>query len=322
MRGMKSFRDTLRQATFVVTADLPLQPDTTRADIEQFIAKLDSAVDAVQVIDDRDIVGHMSGLAAASIVLQAGFDPVLHLTSRDRNRVALQAELVGAAVLGVTSLVIQRGEKLPTKGGLKGKGVFDTHETRLTELTRRVGEESGHVSAPGFLIGTYVTAFSPSDDWQAKRIAETVDAGTRLLITQPCLNSNLLERYMSKVIERRILHRASLIVEIPLLTSGDEARDYKLKNPSALIPDATLALIVAAKDPRKEGIRACAEMLATLKSIPGVSGANIRHNGTADDVLAVISEAALTPLRTTTASPRGMPRAGPTYGCVLRGQSF
>jgi methylenetetrahydrofolate reductase (NADH) len=291
MRGMKAFRDALRQETFVLTADLPLQPDTTRADIKQFISTLDGAVDAVQLIDDRDIVGHMSGLAAAALVLQNDIDPVLHLTSRDRNRVALQAELVGAAVLGVTSLVIQRGEKLPTKGGLRGKGVFDTHETRLTEMARRIGEESGHVSAPGFLIGTYVTAFSPSDDWQAKRIAETVDAGTRLLITQPCLNARLLERYMAKVVERRILHRASMIVEIPLLTRADEARDYKLKNPSALIPDATLASIVGAGDPRAEGIRACAEMLATLKSIPGVSGANIRHRGTADDLLAVIAAA-------------------------------
>lgn len=289
MRGMKAFRDALRQETFVVTADLPLQPHTTRADIREFISKLGGAVDAVQLIDDRDIVGHMSGLAAVALVLENDIDPVLHLTSRDRNRVALQAELVGAAVLGVTSLVIQRGEKLPTKGGLRGKGVFDTHETRLTEMARRIGEESGHVSASGFLIGTYVTAFSPSDDWQAKRIAETVDAGTRLLITQPCLNARLLERYMAKVVERRILHRASMIVEIPLLTRGDEARDYKLKNPSALIPDATLASIVGAKDPRKAGIRACAEMLSMLKSIPGVSGANIRHNGTSDDVLAVLS---------------------------------
>ena len=291
MRGMKAFRDALRQETFVLTADLPLQPDTTRADIKQFISTLDGAVDAVQLIDDRDIVGHMSGLAAAALVLQNDIDPVLHLTSRDRNRVALQAELVGAAVLGVTSLVIQRGEKLPTKGGLRGKGVFDTHETRLTEMARRIGEESGHVSAPGFLIGTYVTAFSPSDDWQAKRITETVDAGTRLLITQPCLNTQLLERYMAKVVERRILHRASMIVEIPLLASADEARDYKLKNPSALIPDATLASIVGAKDPRAEGIRACAEMLSKLTSIPGVSGANIRHRSTADDLLAVITAA-------------------------------
>lgn len=288
---MKTFRDALREEEFVVTADLPLRPTTTRADVEASLRKLRRSVHAVQLIDDRDIVGHMSGLAAAAIVLQNGTDPVLHLTGRDRNRVALQAELLGAAVLGVTSLVIQRGEKLPTQGGLRGKGVFDTHETRLTEMARRVGEESGHVSPPGFLIGTYVTAFNPSEDWQAKRIAEIVNAGTRLLITQPCLNVPLLERYMAKVVERRILHHASLVVEVPLLTGSDEASDYKLRNPSALIPDDTLSSIISAKDPGAEGIRACARMLTTLKDIPGVSGANIRHSGSVDDVLAVLAEA-------------------------------
>ncbi len=286
---MKTFRDALKEKDFVVTADLPLRPTTTRADIEASLAQFTTAVDAVQLIDDRDIVGHMSALAAAAVVLQSGVDAVLHLTGRDRNRIALQAELVGAAVLGVTSLVIQRGEKLPTKGGLRGKGVFDTRETRLTEMARRVGEESGLVSVPGFLIGTYVTAFSPADNWQAKRIAETVDAGTRLIITQPCLNAPLLGRYMAKVVERRILHRASLLVEVPLLTSSDEARDYKRRNPSALIPDATLAAVIGAQDARAEGIRACGEMLATLKTIPGVSGANIRHHGPATDVLAAIA---------------------------------
>lgn len=286
---MKTFRDALKQKDFVVTADLPLHPTSTRADIEASLVTLTTAVDAVQLIDDRDIVGHMSALAAASIVLQNGVDPVLHLSGRDRNRIALQAELVGAAVLGVTSLVIQRGEKLPTESGLRGKGVFDTRETRLTAMARRVGEESGLISAPGFLIGAYVTAFSPSDDWQAKRIAETVDAGTRLIVTQPCLNVPLLMRYMAKIVERRILHHASLLVEVPLLTSGDEAREYKLKNPSALIPDVMLAKIIGAKDVRAEGIRVCGEMLATLKTIPGVSGANIRHNAAATDVLAAIA---------------------------------
>lgn len=286
---MKTFRDALKQKDFVVTADLPLHPTTSRANLEASLAALAAVVDAVQLIDDREILGHMSALAAAAIALQNGVDAVLHLTGRDRNRVALQAELVGAAVLGVTSLIIQRGEKLPTKDGLRGKGVFDTRETRLTEMARRVGEESGLVTAPGFLIGAYVTAFSPSEDWQAKRITETVDAGTRLIITQPCLNAPLLMRYMAKVVERKILHRASLVVEVPLLTSRDDARDYKLKNPSALIPDATLAAIIAAEDAKAEGIRVCGEMLATLKTIPGVSGANIRHNSSAPDVLAAIA---------------------------------
>ena len=196
----------------------------------------------------------------------------------------------------MTSVVIQRGEKLSKKKFLRGKGVFDTKETRLTEMARRIGEESNMVSTPGFLIGTYITVFSPGDDWEAARISEAIDAGARLLITQPCLNTALLERYMGRLIERKILHRASLMVELPLLLSAPEARKYKKKNPSALIPDATIARIAEADDPRAEGIRACAEMLVAVRAIAGIAGANIRHSGAAADVIAV-SEAAESGLR-------------------------
>jgi methylenetetrahydrofolate reductase (NADPH) len=290
---MNTLRDAIRHKDFVITADLPLKPVTTVADIREAVATVLPVVDAVQVIDDRDAVGHMSSLAAAAIVLQSDCDAVLHITGRDRNRVALQAEMLGAAALGITSLVLQRGEKLTRKGGLRGKGVFDTKETRLTGMARRIGEESNLVSVPGFLIGTCITVFSPGDDWEALRISESIDAGTRLFFTQPCLNTVLLGRYMDKLIERKILHRASVMVEVPLLGSRAEARKYKKKNPVALIPDATIMRVVEATDPRAEGIAVCAEMLRALKLLPGISGANIRHDGAIADAVAAISAADL-----------------------------
>ncbi len=291
---MKTLRDAIRHKEFVVTADLPLQPVTRVADIQEAVATLSPLVDAIQVIDDRHADGHMSSLAAAAIVMQNDCDAVLHLTGRDRNRVALQAEMLGAAALGITSLVLQRGEKLTRKGGLRGKGVFDTKETRLTEMARRIGEESNLVSVPGFLIGTCITVFSPGDDWEALRISESIDAGTRLFFTQPCLNTFLLGQYMDKLIDRKIMHRASVMVEVPLLGSRAEARKYKKKNPGALIPDATVMRVAEARDPRAEGIAVCGEMLSALQAMPGVSGANIRYDGVVADAVAAIAAANLT----------------------------
>lgn len=273
---MKTYREALRTDSFVLSSDLPLSPATTVEDIENALQGFGPRVSAVQVVDDRAAVGHMSSLTAASVVLQNGMDAVVHLTCRDRNRVALQADLVGAAALGVTSLFLQRGEKLSKKAALRGKGVFDTSETRLTEMARRVGEESGLVSAPGFLLGACVTVFGAGEDWQAKRIRESIDAGTRLLMSQPCLNLKLLQHYMAKVVEQKIPHRASFIVDVPLLCTAEEARTYKRDNPAALVPDATIADIVTAADPRAAGIDVCARMLNALQDIPGVAGGNIR----------------------------------------------
>lgn len=273
---MKTYREALRTDPFVLSADLPLSPATSVADIKDALQGFAPLVSAVQLVDDRAAVGHMSPLTAASIVLQNDMDAVVHLTCRDRNRVALQADLVGAAAIGVTSLLLQRGEKLSRKGTLRGKGVFDTSETRLTEMARKIGEASGLVSAPGFLLGACVTVFGAGDNWQAKRILESIDAGSRLLMSQPCLNLKLLQHYMTKVVEQKIPHRASFVVDVPLLCTAEEARTYKRDNPAALVPDATIADIVTSADPRAAGIDACVHMLNALREVPGVAGANIR----------------------------------------------
>lgn len=283
----------MQRQEFVITAELSLQPTSIVADIEESVSKLEPHVDAFQIIDDRDAVGHMSSLAAAAIVFRCGADAVLHLTGRDRNRVALQAELLGAAALGITSVVVRQGEKLSKKDFLRGKGVFDTKEARLIEMARRISEESGLVSAPGFQIGTYVTVFNFTEDWQTTRISESIDAGTRVLFTQPCLNMSLLKRYMDKLVRQKIPRRASVIVEVPLLDSADLAKNYKEQDSNALIPDAVVARIVAAEDPRLEGIKVCAETLRELVAIPGVSGVSIRHSGPVDNVVAAITAAEL-----------------------------
>jgi len=293
MMRMKTLRDAMQQKEFVMTAELPLQPTSKVADIERSVSLVLPYVDAVQVIDDRHAVGHMSPLAAAAIVLRCGADAVIHLTGRDRNRVALQAELLGAAALGVTSVVVRRGEKLSKKDFLRGKGVFDTGETRLIEMARRIGEESGLVPVPGFQIGTYVTVFTFAEDWRARRISESIDAGTRILYTQPCLNVSLLTRYMDKLVREKIPHSASVIVEVPLLSSRELAESYKKKDPTALIPDVAVARIADADDPQAEGIAVCAQMLKSLTAIPGVCGAHIRHQGDVADVVAAITAAGL-----------------------------
>jgi len=285
---LKAFREAIRTSDYVLTADLPLRAATTVDDIERDVDRLAAVVDAVQVVDDREAVGHMSSLAASQFVLRRGLDALLHMSCRDRNRVALQADLRGAAAIGVTTLVLARGEKLSREGYIRGKSVFDTNEQRLVRIAREIGEQSVATAPDGFLLGTIVTAFAPGEDWQADRINQSVAAGARFLQTQPCLNSGVLGKYLEMLVRRRVTHRASLIVEIPLLASAEQARLYKAKNPSALIPDAVVQRIVKARDPRAEGIAVCAEQLAALRSTPGVSGVNIRDAGSTADVVEIV----------------------------------
>ena len=288
---MSGFQSAIAQKSWVVTATLPLFPNTTAQSIEDALEPITSFVDAVQLIDNRDTLGHLSPLAAASIVKMCGVDPMMHLTCRDRNRVALQADLLGAAAIGVTSLLLSRGEKLKDSKTLRGKGVFDIRAAALTKMAHIVGEDRHLMADPGWMIGAPVTVFKPTDDWEASRVVTRIDSGARFLQSQPCLDADLLKTYLQALIARKILRRASFIVDVPLFTSAATMRSYKAKLPGALLPPAAMERITKAADEKIEGIALCVEMLHSARWIPGVAGVNVHYGGDTRDVAAVLHAA-------------------------------
>lgn len=272
-----------------MTATLNLNATVTRHGIENDLSTLRDAVDAVQVGDNRSIEGHMSGLAIASIAREDDIDCVVHMSCRDRNKIALQADLLGVAALGVTSLVLMRGDKLPESKRRKTRGVFDVTASELIDLARAIGNNESLVSPPGFCIGSRVIAFEPEADWQADRVREKIEAGSNFLQTQPCLNASSCAAYLARLIEFKFLHKVSVIVEVPLLTNATAIRDIKQQVPGAAIPDAIVDRISKAQDPVAEGIEVAAEVIQDLRNTPGVAGVNITHDRDAGNVVAVVN---------------------------------
>lgn len=262
-----------------------MDASTSASDIRRHADALAPVVDALQIGGDRMATGHMSALAAGSLVIDRGVDVVLHLSCRDRNRIALQADILGAAALGISSLILVRGEKLTETTALRAKGVFEIGGTRLIRLAKGLDIEAG------LYLGSFVTAFKPADDWQATLIAQKIDAGARFLQTQPCLNVNVLRKYMEKLIEQKVPQRASVIVDVPLLLSDEDVERVKALHKGAPIPAALANRIVTADDPVAEGVSVCAEFLRDLRDVPGVSGANINFSGDSQYVVAAIGQA-------------------------------
>ncbi|MDJ0750793.1 MAG: methylenetetrahydrofolate reductase [Woeseiaceae bacterium] len=290
---MLTFRDALREKDVVVTAELPLTPGSSARDIEDSLQALAPVVDAVQISDNRMAAGHASPVAIAALAISNGVDAVPHLSCRDRNRIALRGDILGAAVNGVTSLVVARGEKVPANAAVRAKGVFNGNASELAEFARRVNEESTIVSPPGFAIGTYSTVFAPAPGWEATKLEEKIEAGARFLLTQSCLNTEVLRSYMEAVVARRITHRAAVIVEVPLLTSIEEARSIKEIQPGAPLPEDVVKRIAGSQDPVAAGVEACAEVLKTAVAVPGVSGVNVLHYGEAGTVAEAIRASGL-----------------------------
>jgi methylenetetrahydrofolate reductase (NADPH) len=271
----QTFRDAMRGKDFVVTAQLPLDSGTVATDVQAQVDVLRDCVDAVQISDNPGARPHISPIAAASLVLQAGVDPVVHLNCRDRNRIALQSDLMGAGAIGVTSLVLSRGAKLPASLKQQVKGVFDIGAQRLLATAQALNAHERLIAPPGFFLGANVTALDPPEDWTADGVDGKADAGVKFVQTQACLDLRTLRRYMAALVARKALERISVMVQVPLIDSMEMLHELRQGRRPLLIPDAIAERLRDAVDIRAEGAATCREVFEEVKRVPGVSGVNI-----------------------------------------------
>jgi len=171
------FKDTLRQNPFTLTADLALGRGMDADGVRTQARLLGPVFDALQVPDSHDGRLQMSGQAAAALLLSEGVDPVVHVTGRDRNRIALENDLLGLAVLGVSSILLTRGEELSSSYKPVTRQVFELSGEDLITTAHLMGEDESIPGAPGFLIGTAATVFNPKESWKPRSLLARVDAG-------------------------------------------------------------------------------------------------------------------------------------------------
>jgi methylenetetrahydrofolate reductase (NADPH) len=269
-----TFRDTIRRKDFVITAELPLNADQSMLDLQDHLAVLRPVVDAVQVGCGEGVDMEIASLAAATVARESGVEPIVHLSSRDRNRIALQNDILGAAALGVTALIPRRGEKLPSSLRGRVKGVFDTKVAQLLTIAKLIGENSRFVEG-GLFLGCLVSVFRPEEDWRAERVQDKLEAGAGFLQTRPSVELDVIKDYVSKLVSLRLTHRAAVIIGVPLLTSAAAARTIGDRHPGGMVPDAIIGRLAEAADPRAEGVRLLASLLTELASVPGVTGVAI-----------------------------------------------
>lgn len=289
---MKPFHTTLREKPFVITAEIPLTGANKRTLVEH-TQTLALVADGIQLGDGRENQVQISPLAGAAIVLEAGADPIMHLTCRDRNRMALQSDLLGAAALGVRTLILSRGEKLDKIKQHKRKGVFELNGAELVGLAEHLSESTDIVEPPGFLLGSFATVFEPSSDWAPRRMLEKAKLGLRFVQTQPCLNLTMLRRYMAHLVHSRLPYKLDVLVEVPLITSFSDLQQVQSNQPGSPLPEDLVKPVLSARDPTQAGIELCSSILRAVADVPGVSGANVRYFGDADQAARAITEAQL-----------------------------
>ena len=272
---MTNFRDAIYQKDFALTAECFLRPETNAEAIRLQADVLRDSVDAVILTDNQHGQLHMSVLAASRLFLDNGVDPVMQLSCRNRNRIVLLSDLLGAAALGVSSLLLVRGDRVPDGFDPRPKAVFDVDAKELIATATTMNEDERLPSPPAFFIGGVVTPHGPKPGWVPKKLFEKVNAGLNFAVTHLCMDLPLLREYMKHLIGNELTRRIAVIVGTAVLSSAEDALWLRKHRPNAMIPDSLVDRLEKSADPLQEGVAICSEQLAELATIPGVNGANI-----------------------------------------------
>ena len=278
---MQTFQQALRSKDFTLTAELALDAKAGRGMIIAQAQTLAAEVDAIQVPDSSPSYASMSPLAVSAILLQAGIDPILHLNCRDRNRLALRADVLGAVALGISSLLLMRGKEIPADVRPKIKSVYDWGTLQLVRFAASLEQAN-------FLIGSIATVFKPDRDWKPTRLEKKADAGAKFIQTQLCFDADLLRHYMLRLVAEKMIQRSNVMVALAPLPSADMAQWLGKNLRGAVVPAKVVKRLRQASDPQQEGIDICAELLREVTGIPGVAGANLVCLGNPDAVAAAV----------------------------------
>jgi len=276
-----TLQEKLAAGRFVITAEVTPPASAARGDFLAKALPLRDVADAVNVTDGAGARPHLAAVTAAAMLVEAGIEPVLQFTCRDRNRIALQSDLIAAAASGVRNLLMLRGDDPSAGDQPDAKPVFDLDPRQLLETARRL-RDTGELPSgrkiggrANFFLGGADNPIDPPPGWEPKSLAGKLAAGAQFVQTQFCMDAGVVRRYVARLAEHGIAGKAALIIGVVPLRSVKSARWIKEKLYGAIIPDALIARLEGAGDPVAEGRRICLDLVRELADIPQVAGAHV-----------------------------------------------
>lgn len=292
-----ALKQNLDSGRFVVTAELA---PPVASDPSAFIARavtLKGVATAVNVTDGAGAKAHLSSIAAAHFLLQNGIEPVLQMTCRDRNRLALESDLIGAVAMGVRNVLLLTGDDPKLGDQPEAKPVFDFSSQQLLEVANRMRKE--RKLPPGteirgdmpLYLGGADLPVDPPPAWTPKSLVAKVAAGADFVQTQFCMDAAVVRRYAARLIELGLAPGLKVLIGVGPIPSARSARWMKERLFGTIIPDAIVTRLEQASDPKREGIAICAELMQELVTIPGIAGAHVMAPQSPSAIPAVIAEA-------------------------------
>ncbi len=303
----------LRSGRFAVTAELNPPDSADPQEVYDAAVTLAAVCDAINATDASGANCHMSSVAICALLTRAGYSPVFQVSCRDRNRIAIQGDLLGAAAMGVSNVLCLSGDDVTNGDQPEAKRVFDFDSIQLLRTARIMRDEGVFLSGrklttpPRLFLGAAENPFAPPFEWRPLRLAKKVEAGAEFIQTQYCFDVPRLVEFMRRVRDLGLHERVFILVGVGPLRGEKAAEFMRAKVPGVYIPDEVVARLRGAPKgrQREEGKRICVETIQQVREIPGVAGVHVMAYRQEELVAEIIEEAGLLPRPVQAGTPAG-----------------
>jgi len=293
-RAASELQSRLRAGEFVFTAEITPPVSTDPAEFLKRALPLKGLATAVNVTDGAGAKVHLSSLAAAHFLVQSGIEPIFQMTCRDRNRLALQGDILGAASLGIHNILILGGDDPKVGDQPEAKAVHDLDSKGLLAMAHAMRTE--RKLPPGteirgkldLFLGVADIPADPAPDWQPKGLQAKAAAGADFVQTQFCMDIEVIKRYSSRVRESGVT--LPILIGVAPIPSAKSARWMREKLFGTRIPDAIVERLEKSANPKAEGRKICVELLQELAEVPGIAGAHVMAPMNFSEIPATIEE--------------------------------
>lgn len=271
----------LKRGEFAVTAELNPPDSADAQDVYDRAAVFEGWVDAINAVDASGANCHMSSVGICALLTRMGHAVVMQVACRDRNRIAIQGDVLGAAAMGVANVLCLTGDGVQAGDQPGAMPVFDLDSMSLLETVRIMRDEQRFLSGrkitspPHVFIGAAANPFAPPYDFRPLRLAKKVRAGAQFVQTQYCFDVPMFAEYMRRVRDLGLHEKCFILVGVGPLASARAARWIRTNVPGIHIPDAVIARLEGAEDQKREGKNICIEVIQRCREIEGVSGVHV-----------------------------------------------
>ncbi|MBI4334171.1 MAG: methylenetetrahydrofolate reductase [Chloroflexi bacterium] len=291
----------LSSGKFAVTAECGPPRGANAEAVRKKGCLLKDYVDAVNVTDNQTAIVRMSSLAACAHLLNLGLEPVLQMVTRDRNRIALQSDLMGAYSLGIRNVLCLSGDHQTFGSQPDAANVFDIDSMNLVHAVRTMRDEGKDMSGfkldvpPQMFIGAAENPFADPFDFRVIRLAKKVSAGADFIQTQCVYDVERFREWIRQSCEMGLTEQVHILPGITPLKSARMARYMATKVPGMRVPDALIRRLEGSPRPAEEGLKICLETIEEVRGMKGVHGVHIMAIESEEKVPEIVKAAGLYP---------------------------